>query len=342
MKIMQAIGGSGHGGAETFFVSLAGAFERANFDQLITMRSNDTRRMQLESQGITPTELRFGGALDFFTKSKIQKLADTYQPDIFLSWMSRASHMMPSGDFLKLARLGGYYNLKYYQKCDHLIANTEDIKQYLIDQGWPRENAHYIPNFVNWTAAEPIERTTLDTPEEVTVLLALGRLHENKAFDIALKALAKLENVYLWIAGTGPLLENLKALSRDLGVDDRVRFLGWRTDKEALFAAADICLYPSRIEPFGNVTLDAWASGTPIVASASLGPAAYITHGTNGLLSPVDDFDSMAEQVTHLINNKEDAKTFAENGKTEFLKNFTEQAAIDNWTNLFNELMNNR
>ncbi|MEH6402114.1 MAG: glycosyltransferase [Sneathiella sp.] len=341
MKIMQAIGGAGHGGAETFFVNLALAFEGAGLDQLIASRSNDVRDAKLQEAGIEPVSLRFGGSLDFFTKPKLQKLADTYQPDIFLSWMSRATHMTPSGNFPKLARLGGYYKLKYYQKCDHLIANTEDIKQYLIDQGWPSERAHYIPNFVNWTAVAPIERTTLDTPEEATVLLALGRLHENKAFDVALKTLAKLENVYLWIAGTGPLLENLKTLSRDLGVDDRVRFLGWRTDKEALFAAADICLYPSRIEPFGNVTLDAWASGTPIVAAASAGPSAYITHAKNGLLSPVEDFNSMANQIKHLINNKDDAKSFVENGKTEYKKYFTEQAAIKNWANLFNELINN-
>ncbi|MBL4907238.1 MAG: glycosyltransferase [Sneathiella sp.] len=339
MKIMQAIGGAGHGGAETFFVYLAGAFKRADFEQLVAMRSNMTRREQLREQGIDPLELKFGGTFDFFTKPKLQRLADDFRPDIYMSWMSRASNMIPSGNFPKVARLGGYYNLKYYKKCDHLVGNTEDICQYLIRSGWPAEKTHYIPNFVKWEETAPIDRATLDTPDDATVLLALGRLHQNKAFDIALKVLAKQKNSYLWIGGAGNLLEELKSLAKELNVEKRVRFLGWRTDKESLFAAADICLYPSRIEPFGNVTLDAWASGTPIIAAASAGPAAYITHEVNGLLSPVDDPETMSSHVQQLIDNVELRHSLIEKGKEEYNNKFTEQAAISNWNALFSSIL---
>ncbi len=339
MKIMQAIGGAGHGGAETFFVNLAGAFKRADFDQLITMRSNGTRRQQLQAQDLSPIELKFGGRFDFFTKPKLQRLANDYKPDIYMSWMSRASSMIPTGNFPKIARLGGYYNLKYYQDCDHLVGNTEDIRQYIIQQGWPEERAHYIPNFINWHETKAISRSELDTPEEATVLISLGRLHHNKAFDTALRVLAKQQNTYLWIGGAGALLEELKALAKDLNVENRVRFLGWRTDKEALFAAADICLYPSRIEPFGNVTLDAWASGTPIVAASSAGPAAYISDNINGLLAPIDDVDALSQQVQKLITDTELRHSLVENGREEYKNKFTEQAAIQNWKALFNTLL---
>lgn len=338
MKIMQSIGGSGHGGAETFFVNLAGAFERANFDQLIAMRSNETRLGQLQQQGLSPYELKFGGYFDFMTRPKLQRLANEFKPDIFMSWMSRASSMIPAGNFPKIARLGGYYNLKYYKKCDHLVGNTTDIRDYLIKEGWPASKAHYIPNFVNWKNSPPIDRATLQTPKDATVLIALGRLHHNKAFDIALKAVALQENTYLWIGGTGGKLDELKSLARELKIDHRVRFLGWRTDKEALFAAADICIYPSRIEPFGNVTLDAWASGTPIVAAASAGPAAYITHEVNGLLSPIDDPETLSCQIKMLMDNHDLCQSLIENGKAEFQRKFTEKAAIENWSHLFNSI----
>ena len=76
-----------------------------------------------------------------------------------------------------------------------------------------------------------------------------------------------------------------------------MRFLGWRTDRGALLRAADICVLPSRWEPFGTVMLEAWAAGTPLVAAASQGPAALIEDGGNGLLVPVDDVAALAAAV---------------------------------------------
>ncbi len=338
MKIMQAIGGAGHGGAETFFVGLAGTFHRAGLDQLLTMRKNEIRRQLLSQQNLKPIELPFGGRFDFLTKPKLQRLANEYKPDIFLSWMSRASHMTPSGNFLKLARLGGHYKGKYFEKCDHLVCITEEIRDFMADQGWSRDRLHYIPNYLSWERKSAVDRATLDTPEGVPVLLSMGRLHECKALDTALKAVSKVKDCYYWIAGSGGLEAELKALSEDLGIAERVRFLGWRTDREALMEAADICLFPSRQEAFGTVILEAWASDTPIVTAASHGPAAYIRHEENGMLSQIDNVDEIAEYLNLLINDPLLAKRLIDNGRAEFEANFTEQVAVQNWKNLFERL----
>ena len=82
-----------------------------------------------------------------------------------------------------------------------------------------------------------------------------------------------------------------------LGVADRVRFLGWRADPSALYRAADVCVFPSRYEPLGNVVIQAWAHGLPVVAAASQGPAALIEDGADGLLVPIDDADALAAAV---------------------------------------------
>ena len=71
-----------------------------------------------------------------------------WRPDIVLTWMSRATRLCPRGDFVHVARLGGYYDLKYYRRCDHLIGNTRAIVDYAIAEGWPRERISYLPNFV--------------------------------------------------------------------------------------------------------------------------------------------------------------------------------------------------
>lgn len=335
MKLMQAIGGKGHGGAETFFVSLALAFKRAGIDQKITMRANRVRHDELCAGGLEPEICGFGGKFDFMTPRRLQRSADEFKPDIYMSWMSRAAMMTPKGNFPKLARLGGYYKLKYYQKCDHLIGNTEGIRDYLVQAGWPAARAHYVPNFVTWNPAPAIDRSTFNTPDGVPLLLALGRLHPNKAFDVAIKSMVELKDAWLWIAGDGMLKAELEKLAEDLGVADRVRFLGWRRDREALFAAADICVYPSRIEPFGNVTLDAWAAKVPIVAAASAGPRAYIRHEQDGLLVEIENHRELAAGVARLLSDPGLAKNLCDNGYRRFEAEFNEAAVVARWQTLF-------
>src|SRR5258706_13129845 len=129
----------------------------------------------------------------------------------------------------------------------------------------------------------PVARSAFDTAADAPLLVALGRLHTNKAFDVLIEALAGVHDAHLWIAGTGPEESALKAriASRDLG--KRVRFLGWREDTEAVLAAADIFVCPSRHEPLGNVVIEAFAQGLPVIATASQSPKALIEDGLNGL-----------------------------------------------------------
>src|SRR3546814_4713189 len=115
---------------------------------------------------------------------------------------------------------------------DELVANTEDIAEWIGGQGWPAGRVRCIPNFAAAPPSAPaIERASLETPDDVPLLLSMGRLHEAKAHDITLMALAELPDAWLWIAGVGPLEPKLRAMAQALGVAGRVRFLGWRTDE---------------------------------------------------------------------------------------------------------------
>ncbi|HEX5776261.1 MAG TPA: glycosyltransferase, partial [Caulobacteraceae bacterium] len=167
------------------------------------------------------------------------------------------------------------------------------------------------------------------------LLLARGRLHANKAHDVSLKALAQVPGAWLWIAGAGPLEAELKALAETLGVADRVRFLGWREDASSLYRAADICLFPSRFEPLGNVVIQCWAHGLPIIAAASKGPGALITDGEDGLLVPVDDADALAAGVRRLLENPMLPIRLIQNGHARVEGEFSEAAVVAQWRALF-------
>ena len=287
MRVMQAMAGADVGGAEAFFVRLVLALHRAGLEQRVVIRRNRRRAATLVEGGMAPVELRFGGRLDLATRLAIRCQIERFRPDIVLTWMNRASGFCPPGRFVHVGRLGGYYDLKYYARCGHLIANTQDIVSYARNAGWPAERVHYLPNFVSAERAPPASRSELYTPAGAPLLLALGRLHENKGLDVAIRALPLVPDAYLWIAGEGPLRGALEALAEKVAVKPRVRFLGWREDVPALLTASDILVCPSRQEPLGNVVLEAWAQERPVVAADSRGPVALIDHLKTGILVPV-------------------------------------------------------
>ncbi|MBT5540430.1 MAG: glycosyltransferase, partial [Alphaproteobacteria bacterium] len=331
MRIIQAMGARGFGGAEAFFVRLAKAFHDRGLEQKLLIANNHSRMKKFDREGIPYKVLKFSGSLDFATKRLFQNEIQTFQPDIVLTWMSRASHFCPLSTnipFVSIARLGGYYNLKYYQNCQHLIGNTQDIVDYLSKEGWPKDHAHYIPNFVKKKNASPIDKNVFDTPQDAPLILALGRLHENKAFDTLIKSLVHTPKAYLWIGGEGPEHTALAELATELGVQDRIRFLGWQEKVGPLFATADIFVCPSRHEPLGNVVIEAWANEIPVIAAESAGPKSLIKNKKSGMLVPIDDPKVMGTTIQSLLESPALQKPLIQEGVKAYEKNFTEDIIV--------------
>ena len=209
---------------------------------------------------------------------------------------------------------------------------------YIKNNGWGEEQVHYLPNFVNDKTESQIKREEFDTPRDNTLILALGRLHENKAFDVLFEALVKVPNAYLWLAGEGPLRKKLEKQAERIGVKPRVRFLGWRRDKEALFAAADILVCPSRHEPLGNVIIEAWAQGVPVVAADSSGPKGLITDGQTGMLFPVNDANALANAMNRLIGSPVLGKRLIEKGKENYRLEYSQKIVVDKYMKLFKKI----
>ncbi len=330
--------GAEFGGAEAFFVRLAIALNRTGLEQKVVIRKNPARAALLRHGEVEPIELPFGGRMDFSTTRALKREIKEFQPDVVLTWMNRATSMCPKGDFVHAARLGGYYDLKYYAACDHLIGNTQDIVEYLVEHDWPAEKAHYLPNFVFDEDAEPLTRREFYTPNDVPLIVALGRLHENKAFDVLLSALTRVPNAYLWLAGDGPLKEELQKQAEVLGIKPRVRFLGWRDDTAALLKTADLFVCPSRHEPLGNVVIEAWAQGLPVVAADSMGPGTLIENMESGVLVPIDDEILMARAIRGVLDDEDLARRIAENGYQTYQDNFTEAGVVEQYLEFFKKV----
>jgi glycosyltransferase involved in cell wall biosynthesis len=335
VRVLQVMAGAGHGGAEAFFCRLVPALGRAGVEQRAVIRANPERAATLSAAGIETVQMAFGGLLDVRTRLRLKREIGRFHPAIVMSWMNRATMSCPRGRFIHIGRLGGYYDLKYYRRCDHLIANTRDIVRYLVAGGIHADRVHYVPNFVTEVPAEAAPRHAFATPDDAPLVLAMGRLHPNKAFDVLLDALAEVPEAILWLAGEGPERPRLEQQARELGLWSRVRFLGWRDDVNALLRAADVFVCPSRHEPLGNVVLEAWAQAVPVVAAASQGPGSLIRHRHNGLLVARDDPRALAQAIREVLSVSDFAAALGGRGRAAYDAEFTEAKVVGQFIDLF-------
>lgn len=253
-----------------------------------------------------------------------------------LGWMSPASKWLPKpGPGMRtFLRLGDFPDgFHTYGNVEHLIGNTPEIIRQAVEAGWPADRAHMISNFVDPLpdSLAPVSRAESGTPEDATVLIALGRFVERKRFDLVIKALAQLpDTVHAWLIGDGELMEDMQRLARDLGVETRTHFLGWQRDPSPFLLAADILVCPSDDEPLGNVVLEGWNAGLPVVATASQGPGWLIEHGKTGLLSPCGDVGGLAGSVTDLLHKERNAGLVANSSRE--LTSFSEDQICRSYT----------
>ncbi len=335
MTLLHMLGAPGDGGAETYFVELIRALKSRGYAQAAATRPYPSRDALLRQMSLPVRNLGFTPITTLTSRIGARQFAEKVDAKIILSWMSRAGSVAPPGPWARIGRLGGYYSLKYFKGHDFLVANTPDIRRFIIDNGWPADRVSYIPNFAAARPGVPFDRAVYDTPADAKLLLAMGRLHEDKAHDVSLKALTRIPGAYLWIAGSGPLKDELQELAIKLGVADRVRLIGWHDDAGPLYRAADICVFPSRTEPFGNVIIQAWAHGVPVVTARSIGPSLLIEDGQNGLITPVDDDAAVANAIARIVDEPALAQHLIDQGRACLARDFSQEKVVAQWSALF-------
>ncbi len=329
MRAAHLMAGAPEGGAELFYERLVPALARAGDDILPVIRRNPARAARLEAAGTPPVQLGFGGRLDGLTRFRARRALRRFAPRVAVAWMGRAARHTPRGDWVLVGRLGGTYTLAQFGHCDHLVGNTPGMVAWIERQGFPSGRVHLLPNFVADAAgAAP---AALPVPAGAPVVLALGRLHKAKGFDVLIAALTRLPGVHAVIAGEGPERAALVALARQAGVADRAHFVGWRSDTAALLAACDVLVCPSRQEPLGNVVLEAFSAGKPVVAAMAEGPLWLLGDGSRGVLVPVDSGVALAAGIEGMLGNPDMARRMASAGRAHFEAHFAEAAVVAAW-----------
>lgn len=138
-------------------------------------------------------------------------------------------------------------------------------------------------------------------------LLSVGRVVHQKGLDLGLRALAQLKDLdWEWrIAGDGPQTDALQSLARELGIAERVVFLGWQSREDLIkwYHQANLFLFPSRHEGMPNAVLEAMASGLPIAATRIAGSEELVVEGETGLLVQAGNVDELRDALRKLLTN---------------------------------------
>lgn len=323
------------GGAERFFVKLAGALARRGVAQAALIRPGRAWRAEL------PESLELiEGVPRALTRPWLawrrDRLAARFRPDGFLAWMPRAAAFLPPrASAPRVTRLGDYPDdLRAFSRTDILVCNTPGIAEHVRRLGWARR-AEVISNFSPIPAVAPADRASLGVPADAFLVVGVGRLVPRKGFASLVRAVASLPGVHLRLVGSGGEEGPLAELARSLGAADRIRLLGWSDQPAPFLAAADVVALPSLHEPLGNGILEAWALSKPVVAAASEGPSWVVSDGDDGLLHPPDDAPALAACLARLRDDPGLRARLAEAGRATLDRRFSEEAVCRAYLNLF-------
>jgi len=146
-------------------------------------------------------------------------------------------------------------------------------------------------------------RDALALDDDDSVVITVGEHIPRKNHETCLRAVAALPGVTLLFCGVGELSESLQAQAKELGIDERVRFLGFRQDVPALLAASDVFLFPSFQEGLPVSLMEAMAAGLPCVASSVRGNIDLIDVGEGGYLCSPNDTDGFTDDIRTLLTD---------------------------------------
>ncbi len=149
------------------------------------------------------------------------------------------------------------------------------------------------------------KRRELGIPEDAFLFISVGELNKNKNHEVAIRALSRIkdnEKIYYVIAGEGCLKKRLTNLIADLGMDSRVRLLGFRTDVVELLKASDCFIFPSLREGLPVALMEAMVVGLPIVCSNIRGNVDLVEDGVNGYLFKALDINTLLDCLNKALN----------------------------------------
>ncbi len=340
MRILQLVQKPQRRGAEVFSFHLSAWLrDRAHEVQTVYLYPHDggnpleTLRSDVVAMGDEHSVLEHATAIHPRLLGRLRRAVMAFMPDIV---QTNGARTVKYGAALTLSNRGRRWRLVYRNidrpafwvrgrlreslyrrfvmpRVDGVISVSETTLEEVRAFYRLRAPSIFVPNGVDLRGLTPLEkRTTVreryQTPQSARVLLFSGNLGPQKRPDRFLRVAAEIgrrsdDDVYAWLLGDGPDLDKCRRLAADLGIADRVRFVGCQADVASVVAACDIHLSPSATEGMPAVAIEAAHLGLPTVAFRVGGMHECVKHGETGLLVTAEDEAALADAALSLVNS---------------------------------------
>ena len=367
MKILTLISGGDVGGAKTHVLSLlASLSKKIGVTMVCFMESEfteDARKLGIDTRIIPGNNLPA-------TARQLEGLIRQEGFDIshshgsrgnFIAWMLRKCslpllctvHSDPKLDYMGRPAAGlvfGSMNRFALRRLDWYTGVSDSMTDLLISRGFPPDRIFTIYNGVDLDSPPPkLSRAEFfaraGIPEEDGAVYAGIAARLNPVKDIATlirgfaKARAQAGQLRLLIAGDGPQEGELKALAKELGVAEYVRFLGWVDDPDSFYAALDINTLTSLSETFPYALTEGARQRKATVSSRVGGVPMLIDHGRSGYLFPPGDSDALADCLARLAGDAALRADFADALYEKVEKRFSLSTTVETQLNIYETVL---
>lgn len=235
------------------------------------------------------------------------------------------------------------------RRAARIIAPSSMVRAILVErQGVPAARVAQIPygfDFAKHEVSAPDVPARLRRElglEGLTVLASFSRLNADKGHAELLRAFVRLQAarpaLRLLLAGDGNVRPRLEALARELGVQERVRFAGWRQDVIDLMVMADLVVHPSHHEAFSQVMVEALAMGKPLVITDVSGVRDVVQDGRSALVVPPADPGALAEAITRLLERPEEAAAMGARGREQVRRELDIRAIVRRYEAMYRDV----
>lgn len=278
---------------------------------------------------------------DPITVGAARALVKTYRPALIFSHGQRPARVFDKAAPADVVRAVCLHKPSFdVTPGTHYVCVGQHLAALAIERGAPADHVWLVPNAVKPPGVEAQPFAEAGRPIRI---VAAGRLHPKKGFDVLIHAVGKLRawdyEVTCEIAGEGDERGALEGLIRDLDLEASVTLKGWAGDVAGFLATGDLFAFPSHQEGFPLTLLEAMAVGLPVVASEIDGPLEILTDGRDGRLVPDNDPDRLAEALAELISDRETAVRLGAAARQQVLTEYSPQelarrleAALDGMT----------
>ena len=364
-RILHVIDTYGPGGAETVCLSVVSGLDPAQFQSRVIVTGQHWLYDNLVARGFEAVVIPVRRPVDDLRLVlEIARQIVTWQPDVVQTHLiNSAIYGSVTGRLLRVPVVATFHGENDLPQSDpHRAAKLAVISRassrlafvsgalrtrMVAGTSVRPEHAAVIYNGIDTSVFRPGRssalRALLGVGDQALIVGAVGNMRAGKGYDVMLRVMHELRgrpDVHLAIVGweRPPVQGQLLALRAELGLEQRVHFLGFRDNVAELVPGMDVYLSTSVSEGFSLTTVQAMACGVPVVCTRSGGPEEIVSDGVEGLLVPVGDVPSIAAAVDRLLADAPLRSAMGERGRHTAVARFDVRVMAEAYARIYREL----